>query len=42
VAAAISLDEDETRRLSGFLSELPVAEPRPTARVRGWLARRVG
>ena len=39
VAAAISLDEDETRRLSGFLSELPVAERRPTG-VRRWLARR--
>jgi hypothetical protein len=40
-AAAISLDEDETRRLSGFLSELPPGR-RPAARKRGWLARRSG
>jgi hypothetical protein len=42
VAAAISLDEAETRRLSGFLSDLPAADARPAARVRGWLARRPG
>jgi hypothetical protein len=41
-AAAISLDDDETRRLSSFLSEIPPAAPRPATRVRGWLARRSG
>jgi hypothetical protein len=41
-AAAISLDDDETRRLSNFLSDTPPAAPRPATRVRDWLARRSG
>jgi len=42
VAAAISLDEAETERLSGFLSDLPITGHRPATRVRAWLARRPG
>ena len=39
-AAAISLDEAETRRLSSFLSEVPPDRPRAGPRIRGWRTRR--